>query len=255
MMKTKHVGLLLAGMLVTSGLAASADAQRRTAALPASDLVIDDLKPATNFSFQWSLPARAGLYPALARTMRAEALAQLRADRVAAAANRRAGGQSGMMFWRSANWQVGADTSRLLALWVAETEVGGGASGNLFYRSRWWDKQTRRSVTFESLLADRAAAYAALQPAFCSALDSQRTAKRGGQAPDLPAYRECPALAEQVLVPQTIGADRRIALFSVKVAQGNVGPRSEGGYEVTVPVTAGFVAAVRPEWRASFRAP
>lgn len=253
MMRTRHIAALCALAALTAAQPASARPLPRR--VLASDLVIDDVQPASGFSYQWSLPARAGLYPALVGAMRSEAQVQLRNDRAEATANRQAGGQSGRTWWRSADWQLGADAPRLLNLWVAETQVGSGTRANLTYKSRWWDKQAGRMLDLDDLAQDSAQALQALTPAFCSAIASQQAMKRGDRPVDLAAYKQCPSLAEQVLVPQILGADRRIALFSVKVAPGNAGPRAEGSYEITIPVNAAFISVLKPEWQSSFRAP
>lgn len=186
--------------------------------------------------------------------MRAEAEQQLAADRLEAAEAQRLSGASASR-WRKAEGRVGADTPALLAIWASEGSFTGGAHANLLYRIVWWDKRAGKTLALDDLLANPAAALAALQGAFCAALDEERARKRQGRPVDLPSFSECPDLARQVLVPMSVGAGPEIALFSVKLPPYEAGPYAEGSYEITVPVTAGWIAHLNPEWRDAFRVP
>lgn len=229
-------------------------AEARQAPVLARELVIDSTENTGAFRFQWSLPAAAGLHPSFARSMRAEAERQLAADRLEAAKARGLAGASAT-WWKEIEWRVGANTPGVLVLWAGERAFTGGAHANLLYRSVWWDKRRGRTLAVDDMLADPAAAFAALQERFCAALDGERARRRQGSPVELPAFNACPDLAQQVLVPVTVGAGPELALFSVKLPPYAAGPYAEGSYEVAVPVTTGFMMQLKPEWRSAFRVP
>lgn len=219
----------------------------------ARDLILTAGAPGGSLSYRWIAPVQAGLHPPLARAMRAGAERQLAADRRDAAELAKLGGASARVS-RQVEWRAAADTPRLLSLWATEWHYAGGAHGNTSFTALLWDKASGRQVALRDMAADPRAAFAALTPAFCRALDEERARRRGAAKLDGDEFNRCPDLAGQVVVPVAAGDAAAIGQLAVKLAPYEAGPYAEGAYEVVLPVSAAFVAALRPAWRPAFQA-
>lgn len=217
--------------------------------LPASDLLVRYEAP--NLGFRWSLAPEAALEPALVADMRSEALAA-RAKAIreadADAANPPPGGRTIRYQWTE-RWQPEAETDTLLALSARQYSYTGGAHGNIVLRSVIWDRGANRRIAFAELFADPKRATAALKPAFCQALDSERKARRGGQLGS--NFADCPDFSAYPIVPVGDGA---IGIIKVLVPPYEAGPWAEGVYEISLD--AGLVRPfLLPRYAPAFTTP
>lgn len=153
------------------------------------------------------------------------------------------------LFTRS--WDVEGETPQLVSL-VANTDTfTGGAHPNHGSSVLLWDRQAQAQVDFGQLFASATAFEDAVRPTYCKLLDAERAKRREGQKLE-GEFAECPAFKDLTLAPArdkgTGPFDSILIIADPYVA----GPYVEGSYDVTVPVTANLIAAVKPEYRASF---
>jgi hypothetical protein len=147
-------------------------------------------------------------------------------------------------------WAVVADLPRFLSLSATLYVYTGGAHGNGTYDALVWDRQAEQALAAPDFFASPAAMQQALGAAWCAALRKERTKRVGADYGDDPIF-PCPAIAELVVVPGSAGklTFDRISLLAAPYVAGSY---AEGGYEVTLPVTAAMVAELKPEYRAYF---
>lgn len=98
-----------------------------------------------------------------------------------------------------------------------------------------------------------AALSAATQTPFCAALDRQRAERRDQPIDPRSSnpFDDCLDPAAQVVI---LGSADHAHFTRIGFLMGPyaAGPYVEGDYEVTLPVTPAVLAAVRPEYRATF---
>jgi hypothetical protein len=104
------------------------------------------------------------------------------------------------------------------------------------------------------MFRSKAALQAALGEGWCAGLKAERTARLGEEASavmDEDDIFPCPPIAELQIYPASSDGQRfdRIELLAGQYVAGSY---AEGIYEVTLPVTAQVLAAVRPQYRAAF---
>lgn len=157
-------------------------------------------------------------------------------------------------FEQESEWAVVAQLADWVSLSQRTTSYEGGAHPSHTVGSIVWDGRAQRSRRPITLFVSEAALDQAVQPALCSALDRERSSRRGGgpvvRDPSDPSTGCVPAKAATILLGSAgrKAFDRIGFVFDPYVA----GPYVEGAYEVTLPVTPAVVAAVRPEFRAAF---
>ena len=208
------------------------------------------------YDFDYAWPAAAGAIPGLRAWLeadRAKTRTALIADAKAAQAEAKSDGIEYHAYAKGLAWKKVAEIPDWLSLSGQGYEYTGGAHPNSWSQSLVWDKtaNVRRAVT--DLFASKAALDKAIQAPFCDKLDVERAKRR--QAPvnrnSGDEFDKCIAPSEQtVILGSSDGkAFNRIGVLS---APYNAGPYAEGEYEITVPVTSAVMAAVKPEYRASF---
>jgi len=144
-----------------------------------------------------------------------------------------------------------------LPAWLSlSTLVGfytGGAHPNYVYDTILWDRIAGKRRAPADLFASKAALAASIREPFCKELDKQRARKREGQdlGGGISEFEQCIDPTEQTVI---LGSSNGKAFdrIGVLVSPYAAGPYAEGSYEVTVPVTAKVLAAVKPEFRATF---
>ena len=205
-----------------------------------------------DFNYGW--PAEASVIPALDRRFRGaldaawrQELAAAVADRAAARAARRK--YDGHQF--SFDWNTAGQSRRLLSLEGMATTDPGGAHPSHRTDALLWDRSAKSVVAPAALLADPSRLSALVQPAFCAALDRERIKRRAVAEPH-PRSRTCPPLAEVTLVPSDYNRNGRFESLRLTADPNVAGSPPEGFYMVIVPVTAGFLAALKPRYRPSF---
>ncbi|MGZ9100240.1 MAG: RsiV family protein [Brevundimonas sp.] len=132
-----------------------------------------------------------------------------------------------------------AETGKLLSLKRVDFDYAGGANPNTLTSGLLWDKALKRRVTMAQLFRP-GADLTALDQALCSAINAAKRAR----VPDGPSITlggsgfACPRAADTafVLTPGTVPGKAAGLTFLINPYQ--VGPRSEGAYEIALPLTA-----------------
>ncbi|MBA3668557.1 MAG: hypothetical protein H0W71_00565 [Sphingomonas sp.] len=148
-------------------------------------------------------------------------------------------------------------TARLLSLTREWYEFTGGAHPNHGTSAMLWDRTLNRRMAFDGLFTSGAAgSAAALRKSYCAALDKERLERRGpedaaaGDFAGDPFY-QCPKFAQLAIIPEG-KAGRPFATMTIHADPYVAGPYVEGDYDISLPVTSALVAALKPQFRASF---
>lgn len=208
------------------------------------------------YSFKYSYPAQAGAIPALRTILDARLereRKQLDADTLADKKEMESSGFPYRPYELDTEWKVVTDLPRWLSLSAQHYAYTGGAHGNHGFDTLLWDREANVSRAPLSLFISVRALNTALGKEFCAELNRARAKKRGAPVkPDATdPFSECIAIDEgTVILGSTNGSTfDRIGFLIPPYA---AGPYVEGDYEVTLPVTRGVIAAVKPEYRPSF---
>jgi hypothetical protein len=208
------------------------------------------------FEFEYSYPAAAGAIPALKAELDAElerAKAQLAENAKEQQAESRKNGFPFNPLGSWTAWKVVADLPAWLSLSAEVGDFMGGAHPNHGFAALVWDRQANKRRAPVDLFTSKAALSQAIRKDFCAAIDKQRAKKRGEpvQPGSTDEFDRCidPA-ASTIILGSTNG--KAFDRIGVLVAPYEAGPYAEGDYEVTLPVTPAVMAAVKPEYRATF---
>lgn len=208
------------------------------------------------YEFRYAYPAAAAAIPALSTRLDRD-LAEMRADLAGQAREGRTSAREGGFEFRpyssGKDWQVVTDLPRWLSLSATVDSYTGGAHPNYWFAGLLWDKAAGQERKPEDLFISRAAMSVALRTEFCRQIDRQREEKRGSPVPQgsEDMYDACIDPADYVIIPGSSNG-RAFDRIGVMVPPYEAGPYVEGAYEVTLPVTAKIMAAVKPEYRDSF---
>ena len=150
-------------------------------------------------------------------------------------------------------WKVVADLPDFLSLTGEFSTYSGGAHGNHGMTSLVWAKKASAAISGSDMFISPARLGSAVGDRFCTALDRQRAQKRGPEAmaDGMSSFTNCPAMTELTIFPGSRGgtAFDRVGFYAGPYV---AGPYAEGSYEVTLPVDAAMLAAVKPEYRSAF---
>lgn len=205
-------------------------------------------------SFSYSWPKQVAAIPALVTRFTAERdklLAEQRADWDEALREFAGSDCTGCVNRDYAmQWDVVANLPRFLSLSGAWSAYTGGAHGNYAWQALVWDREAKKAFDPKSMFTSPDALQGALGPAWCKALKVERVKK--GMAPeDEDGIFPCPPIADLTVLVGS--SDRksfnRIGLIADPYVAGSY---AEGEYEVTLPVTAKVLAAVKPAYRTAF---
>lgn len=223
------------------------------AAAPVSEGKPVELKSETPLlSWEASWPAEVNAIPALEKLVREpaeKALADYTREAREQKAERAKDGFDFNPYMYAMVVEVAGQTPRLLSLnrnWMGFT---GGAHPNRFSEAMLWDKQANALVPLANLLAG-ATLESFYRDAYCKALDKERAERREGLEVDM--FNECPKFDELEIVPAGLQTGGPMTTLFFHADPYVAGPYVEGEYEVTLPVTAAFIAALKPEYRSSF---
>lgn len=223
----------------------------------AKPVSIDDSTPLYEFSYAYpvqaaAIPALAGWFKADAAKMKRELVVHAREGQSEAKAD----GRTYYPYGHSTRWDVVTDLPGWLSLSAQRWESLGGAHPNPWQESLVWHKAGGKRMKATDLFASPAALSAAIRTPFCAALDKQRAEKRGEPVNRKSGdqFDECidPA-AQTVILGSTDKA--HFTRIGVLVDPYSAGPYAEGNYEVTLPVTAAVLHAVKPQYRSAFAVP
>ncbi|WP_233997315.1 PdaC/SigV domain-containing protein [Porphyrobacter sp. HT-58-2] len=207
--------------------------------------------------FAYSWPAEAAAIPALAAQLTAErdrllaeqkaewaeALAEFAGEDCVACTNR--------AFEKS--WEVVANLPRYLSLSASFYAYTGGAHGNGAFDALVWDREAGAGLDPKAMFRSQAALQDALGAAWCKALKAEKIKRFEGEEVD-DSFFPCPPIADLTVLLGSSDrkAFNRIGLIAAPYVAGSY---AEGAYEVTLPVTAKVIDAVRPEYRDAFALP
>ena len=236
-------------------VSADANTQTNEAAGPAAKAVaFEQETDAYEFSYGW--PARISAIPPLADRLareRDESLAELKQEAEAWQQEGEERGFSAPRYAYSKDWQVVTDLPRFLSLSAEVYSYSGGAHGMSVSDALVWDREAGKALKPSAMFLSDGAIDRAVQNRFCDELDRQRERKRG--APVVRSddgFNDCiaPSANGTLILGSSSGeAFDRIGFL---VPPYNAGPYAEGGYEVTLPVDAALIDAVKPEYQRFF---
>ncbi len=149
-------------------------------------------------------------------------------------------------------WLVVADTPRFLSLSAAIYTYTGGAHPNHGSTSLVWDREAGQELKPIEFFVAPDSFMQAVQQRYCAALDKERAKRLGDRAGEGSGiFSECPKVGElTVLLGSSNGKTfNRIGLIADPYVAGSY---AEGSYDITVPVDAAVLAAVKPEYAAAF---
>lgn len=233
-------GMILVGSLLCIGAAGpqAVKIERKSALL--------------DFTYGW--PVEAAAISQLDRKFRAqmtkshrEAIANAEEDRAVAREQKRTYNKDFFLM----EWSTAGQTSRLLSLQGQLSTFTGGAHPNTSYNALLWDRRLSKEVSVSSLLTGRANLAAIMRPAYCKALDAERLKRRQGEKIG-GEFDECPKFSDLAIAPSDPNRTGRLDTLDFVASPYVAGPYAEGEYEISLPVTARLIAALRPEYRASF---
>lgn len=208
------------------------------------------------YEFEFSYPAAAAAIPALKAALD-KALENERSGLAANAKDMRAEAKKeGFPFnplgsWTA--WSVVASLPDWLSLSAEVSSYEGGAHPNHGYDALLWDRKAGKRRAALDLFTSKAALSGAIRQDFCRLLDRERAKKRGApvkRGSDEP-FSDCIDPVESTVILGSAGG-KAFDRIGVLIGPYEAGPYVEGGYEVTLPVTAAVLAAVKPEYRGSF---
>lgn len=231
-------------------------AQANIAAAAAPEGKPIELKSETPLlSWEASWPAEVNAIPALEKLIREpaeKALADYTRDAREQKAQREKDGFDFNPYMYAMVVEVAGKTPRLLSLTRSWSEYAGGAHPNRFSEAMLWDKKENALVPLARLLSG-ATLESFYRDSYCKALDKERAERREGLALDM--FNECPKFEELEIVPAGLATGAPMTTLFFHADPYVAGPYVEGEYEVTLPVSADFIAALKPEYRSSFAAP
>lgn len=207
------------------------------------------------YEFEYAYPVAAGRIPELKAWLDAD-LAKQRKEFVDQAREDKASSkEAGIEFHPYAlayDWKVVADLPDWLSLSTMVYSDEGGAHPNHGYSALLWDKRANLQRQATDLFASKQAFTQATQAAFCAEIDKQREKKRGEPIKrDSDSFTDCLDPAKETVI---LGSSNHKTFDRIGFLVGpyEAGPYVEGDYEVTLPVTATILAAVKPEFRGAF---
>lgn len=150
------------------------------------------------------------------------------------------------------DWSLVTDLPRFLSLSAMIYAYTGGAHGNGNYDALVWDRETKAVLAQTDFFTSPAALQGALGDAWCKGLTRERKKRLGADFSD-DGFFACPEISELTVLLGSAGKRSfdRIGLIAAPYVAGSY---AEGTYEVTVPVSAKVIEAVKPEYRAYFTA-
>ena len=204
--------------------------------------------------FSYSYPVEAAGIPALAQGLQSD-MARIKAEAVGFATEDRASAAEmdrpfhGHYLHKS--WTSAGDSTRLLSLVATTESFTGGAHGNSGFSVLLWDRRSGVDIPFASIFRDPDALGTATRTPYCRALDVERLKRRAGEVWE-GQFSECPKASELVIAPSDEDDDRRFDHIRFLAGPYVAGPYAEGEYEISLPISADLLAALKPEFRSSF---
>jgi hypothetical protein len=204
---------------------------------PASPFAYDKKGELVEFNYAWS--AEASRTPALARKLKVDLEREFQIAATAAEVERAAARAAGKTYRGSTysrRWTTAGQSARLLSLdGRLKTRDG---SGNVARRADGllWDRSARSEVAVDRLFDTSGAADAMLRLPGCAKLrNAAPTCRR-----------------EVAIIPVDSDRNRRFDHFRLIVPSSSAEAASDPGEDLSVPVSASMLAALKPGYRAGF---
>ncbi|MGI8704448.1 MAG: PdaC/SigV domain-containing protein [Sphingomicrobium sp.] len=149
-------------------------------------------------------------------------------------------------------WNLEGQTQRLISLAADTHTYTGGAHPNHTSSALLWDRSAQGEIKFAELFESPSALEGTVRARFCELLDAERLKRRQGET--IEGFTECPAFSELTIAPADTNDKERFDSVQLTADPYVAGPYVEGGYEINVPVSAGLIGALKPEYRSDFEA-
>ncbi|MXO58048.1 DUF4163 domain-containing protein [Altererythrobacter salegens] len=150
-------------------------------------------------------------------------------------------------------WKVVANLPGWLSLTEDVYSYTGGAHGNYGRDSLVWDKAAGEGHSGIDLFASPEVLQSALGDRLCDALDAERLRKRGADyvSSGIDEFDQCPGISDATVI---VGSSNKQTFDRIRIYFGPyvAGPYAEGDYELTFPVDANVLDAVKPAYRSAF---
>lgn len=219
----------------------------------ASPFAFDKKGDLVEFNYSWS--AEASRYPLLVRRLRGDlersfdvAATTAEADRAQALAMKR----PFRAHQYSRRWTTAGQSSRLLSLESRVLAFTGGAHPSHGADGLLWDRSARAEVKLDRLFVASNALDKLVRIPGCALLDVERAKRRNAQVRPGDAFSDCPALRTLALVPRDTNRNSRFDHIRLVAPHAVAGGYAEGSYDISLPVTATMLAALKPAYRPSF---
>jgi hypothetical protein len=215
--------------------------------------------PTLEFTYEW--PAEAVAIPELDLKLYTDAKAKLaKYEKYAADGRADATRQKRdfNQYYYAAGWEVAGETMRLLSIEGGADEYSGGAHPNKNYWALLWDRRLNRQLSVDALFSHAGDFAALTHGTYCKLLNAERLKRRNGEplsglGTDDP-FNQCPKYADLAIAPADKDKDGRFDRIDFVASPYTAGPYVEGEYAIEVPMTPNLIAAMKPEYRASFEA-
>ena len=209
------------------------------------------------YEFQYSYPAAAAAVPELKARLDARSKQALASLTAAARTDQRSAKTDGYTYFKhaySTTWKVVTDLPGWLSLSAEGYEFTGGAHGMSHFDALLWNRKTGKTEAPSDLFVSGQALSTAVRDRFCKALDNERAERRNGADMSGTDFTECIDPLRQTILPGSSNGQTfdRIGFL---IAPYEAGPYAEGSYEITLPVDAAVMRALRPQYRSSFSIP
>jgi hypothetical protein len=267
-MQSRFISVALLALLAACSKAPQGEAEKTTQALAAPAAPAPPPAPAASgrkvevksdlFEFTYNYPAAAANIPALKSWLEADLAKGRKGLEDSAKEGREEAKSSGFDYQPYANgtdWKVVADLPQWLSLSAMVYDYSGGAHPNHGYAALLWDKAAGKRIAASDLFISKVALSAALRGSFCDLLDKERSKRRGEKVNRASGddFDKCIDPVESTVI---LGSSDKQHFDRIGVLVGpyEAGPYAEGDYEITLPVTAKLLAAVKPAYRGAFAA-
>jgi len=208
------------------------------------------------YEFEYAYPAPAASIPGLAEVLDRRMAAAKRELTKGAGDDKAEAAKSGYPYRphsSEAEWKVVTDLPRWLSLSDEGYVYTGGAHGMTFFDALLWDRKDGTAREPLSLFTGKQALSAAIRQPFCDLLDKEREKRRGEpvKRDSGDDFDECiDPVDSTVILGSTNG--RTFDRIGILVGPYAAGAYAEGTYDLTLPVTAAVLRAVKPEFRTEF---
>lgn len=150
------------------------------------------------------------------------------------------------------SYETAGQSDRLLSLERSAYGFTGGAHGSSGSGSLLWDMKLSREISIPDVLLPETSWTGAIRQPFCVLLDREREKRRGEPVKRDDLFGNCPGYNELTVLLRDSDKNARFDHIDVIADQYVAGPDAEGPYEISLPITAGMIERLKPEFRASF---